>query len=399
MKFSYTAIDKEGKKYTDIMESADKATFYQDFKKVGDTLLSVEESKSKNINIAFLTRIKPIDKITFARNVGNMLEAGLSLTRAINVIERQVRNPKMQATCRSLTQSIAAGKSFNESLAMHPKVFSTLVISMVKAGEESGNLADALKHVSLQMEKSYLLAKKVRGAMMYPGVIFSVMILIGILMMIYVVPGLTKTFTDLKVDLPLSTQIIIGISNFLQNYYIFAFLGIVAGIFGFIYSLKTKPGKKFFDYIVLKIPVIAPIIKEANSAHTTRTLSSLLSSGVDLLQAVRITGEVLQNTFYKKVMERVEVVVEKGEPLSEVFTKETDLYPIFVGEMVSVGEETGKLATMLIGVANFYENEVEQKTKDLSTIIEPMLMVVIGGAVGFFAISMITPMYSVMNNL
>lgn len=400
MKFSYTAISKDGKKYTNTMEATDKSAFYQEFRKVGDTLVEVEEAKEKKgINISFGSRIKTIDKITFVRNIGNMLEAGLSLSRAINVIERQVTKPKMQSTCRALISSISAGKSFHESLEMHPKVFSTLVVSMVKAGEESGNLSESLRHVSLQMEKTYLLNKKVKGAMMYPGVILTVMFLIGILMMIYVVPGLTKTFTDLKVDLPVSTQIILGISAFLQNYYVFAFLGFVALIFAFIYGIKTKPGKRALDFTVLKIPVISPIIKEANAARTTRTMSSLLSSGVDLLQAVKITGDVLQNTYYKDIMRRTETVVEKGEPLSTIFSQETRLYPVFVGEMVSVGEETGKLATMLLGVATFYENEVEQKTKDLSTIIEPMLMVFIGGAVGFFAVSMITPMYSVMNNL
>jgi type II secretory pathway component PulF len=174
---------------------------------------------------------------------------------------------------------------------------------------------------------------------------------------------------------------------------------VITGITGFIYALKTKVGRRAFDFIVLRLPVISVIIKETNAAYTTRTLSSLLAAGVDLLQAVRITGEVLQNSYYKEVMVKTEQVVEKGEALSTVFVNESRLYPVFVGEMISVGEETGKLASMLIGVASFYENEVEQKTKDLSTIIEPILMVVIGGAVGFFAVSMITPMYSVMNNL
>ncbi len=401
MKFSYTAINKEGKKYTNTIEATDKSVFYQEFRKIGDNLISVEIANEKKslMKINLFGRIKTMDKITFVRNIGNMLEAGLSLTRSISVIERQVTNAKMQATCRALNSAIASGKSFHEALTMHPKVFSTLVVSMVKAGEESGNLAESLRHVSTQMEKSYLLTKKVRGAMIYPGVIVTVMVLIGILMMIYVVPNLTKTFEDLKVDLPTSTKIILGVSSFFEHHYLIVFLGVIALGVGFFYALKTKVGKRSFDYISLRIPVIAPILKESNSARTTRTLSSLLASGVDLLQAVKITGEVLQNSFYKSVMERTQIVVEKGEPLSTIFNQETALYPVFVGEMVSVGEETGKLAPMLLGVATFYENEVEQKTKDLSTIIEPVLMVVIGAAVGFFAVSMITPMYSVMNNI
>jgi type IV pilus assembly protein PilC len=249
------------------------------------------------------------------------------------------------------------------------------------------------------MEKNYLIQKKVKGAMMYPGIILTVMIIIGILMMILVVPRLTKTFTDLKTPLPGSTKFVIWLSDFLSHQYILG-LGIVfAIILGIYYASKTIAGKRAIDWCVLKIPVISLIIKESNSARTARTLSSLLTAGVDLLVAVKITGEVLQNSLYKDVLKRTEAVVEKGQPLSSVFEKEEKLYPIFVSEMINVGEETGKLATMLVGVASFYENEVEQKTKDMATIIEPVLMVFIGLSVGFFAVSMITPMYSVMNNL
>ncbi len=400
MKYSYTAINKEGNKYTAIMEVADKSVFYQEFKKTGDVLVTVEEAKKKvAMNFSFFRNIKTIEKITFARNVGNMLEAGLSLSRAISVIERQSTNPKMEEVCRALNAAISAGKSFNEALASRPKVFSTLFISMVKAGEESGNLNESLKHIATQMEKSYLLRKKVKGAMMYPSVIMGVMILIAILMMIYVVPALTKTFTDLKVKLPASTQFVLGVSSLVQNHFIAGFFGLIAMIVGFYYGMKTRMGKRLVDSLVLRIPIVAPILKESNSAYTTRTLASLLAAGVDLLQAVRITQEVLQNSHYKEVLAKAEKVVEKGGTLSGVFAAEKKLYPVFVPEMISVGEETGKLSTMLMGVANFYEAEVEQKTKDLSTIIEPFLMVIIGACVGFFAVSMITPMYSVMNNL
>ena len=163
--------------------------------------------------------------------------------------------------------------------------------------------------------------------------------------------------------------------------------------------LHTKDGKNIFDKVVIKLPIFGMLIKESNSAKTARTLSSLIGSGVDLIQSVDITSEVLQNNLYKNVMSEVRVNVEKGKPMSDIFNVHEELYPIFVSEMVNVGEETGKLASMLQGVAVFYENEVDQKTKDLSTIIEPILMVFIGIAVGFFAISMITPMYSVMNNI
>lgn len=404
MKFKYTAKKENGDQYDAVMDAIDRADFYRKLRPSGDTLVFVEEVKEHKgwnveINLSFLNRVKMMDKITFARNVGSMLEAGLSLSRALNVIERQTKNLKLRNIYKNLNQNISAGKTFYESLAAEPKIFSTLFVSMVKAGEEGGNLAESLKHLGLQMEKTYLIQKKVKGAMIYPGVILTVMILIGVLMMIVVVPNLAKTFAELNTTLPLSTRIIIGISNFAANHYIFLLLIVAAIITSVIIFARSFIGRRAIDFLVLRIPVVGTIVKESNAARTARTLSSLLSSGVDLVTTVHITGEVLQNSYYKKVLERTEKIVEKGEPLSTIFEQEEKLYPIFVGEMISVGEETGKLASMLMGVATFYENEVEQKTKDMSTIIEPFLMVIIGAAVGFFAVSMIAPLYSVMNNI
>ncbi len=404
MKFLYTAKKSTGETFTAELEAADKGEFYRELRKSGNTLVTVEEKKkgfgiNMEINLGFLSRIKTMDKITFARNVGGMLEAGLALSRAITVVERQTKNKKLKKIYQSINENISAGKTFHDSLAEEPKVFSDLFVSMVKAGEEGGTLSESLKNLALQMEKTYIIQKKVKGAMIYPGVILSVMFVIGIIMMIVVVPSLAKTFADLKTPLPTSTKVVIAVSGFASNHYILLFLIIIAVVTCFIYALRTKIGKRVADFVSLHVPVISTIVKESNAARTTRTLSSLLSSGVDLLMAVRITGEVLQNSYYKSVLKRTEAVVEKGDPISTIFTQEEKLYPIFVGEMMSVGEETGKLATMLVGVASFYENEVEQKTKDMSTIIEPFLMVIIGAGVGFFAVSMITPMYSVMNNI
>ncbi len=403
MKYFYTAKKTDGTEHSGTIEAADRTGFFGEFKKLNEQLVTIkEESQSKfkklNFNISF-SRIKIIDKIVFARNLAGMLEAGLSLSRAITVSERQTKNPKLKAIFVDLNANISAGKTFHESMALHTDIFPPIFISMARAGEESGNLAESLRQVSNQMEKSYQIKKKVKGAMIYPGIILSIMVLIGVLMMIFVVPRLTKTFKDMKTELPGSTKLVIWLSDFLSNHYITGIAIVVGAIFGLIYASKTKKGKRVIDFCVLKIPVVNTIVKESNSAQTARTLSSLLTAGVDLLVAVKITGEVLQNSYFKEVLEKTEGIVERGQPLSTVFEKEEKLFPIFVSEMMNVGEETGKLATMLVGVANFYENEVEQKTKDMSTIVEPFLMVIIGLSVGFFAVSMITPMYSVMNNI
>lgn len=340
-----------------------------------------------------------IDKIIFANNLGNMLEAGLSLTRAIHITERQTKNKKLKAVYQELNMDLSAGKSFHDALGKFENVFPPVFISMVKAGEESGDLANALKSIGTQMSSTYKLQKKVKGAMMYPAVIVSVMIIIGILMMILVVPKLTATFKDVQADLPNSTKFVIFASEFLRNNYILLpFILLI--IMSIIYAVMHTPrGRLVFNNIAIRLPIFGQIIRESNSAKTARTMSSLIASGVDLMQVIKITSDVLQSVLYKNVMIDIQKNVEKGKPMSEVFERNELLYPIFVAEMIHVGEETGKLATMLQGVAVFYENEVDQKTKDLSTIIEPILMVVVGGAVGFFAISMITPMYSVMNNI
>ncbi len=403
MKFKYKARKPDGTIYESTSEAVDKVALYNEIRAAGDVIVSAQEEKNNDLHLPQwaknLRGVKMIDKVVFARNMSGMLEAGLSLARALSVIERQTKNARLKKIYQDIGKSIAAGKTFHDALAEHPKVFSVLFVSMVRAGEEGGTMAESLKHLANQLEKTYLLQKRIKGALIYPSVIIGVMVVIAILMMVYVVPSLTATFKDLGGDLPTSTRFIIAVSDFISGHFIATIFILIALVVSFIYFKKTKIGKRSFDWLFVRIPIIGTLVVESNSAMTTRTLSSLLNSGVDLLLAVKITTDVVQNSYYKEVLQKTEKVVEKGQPLSTIFAENTKLYPIFVSEMMTVGEETGKLASMLFGVATFYENEVEQKTKDLSTVIEPFLMVLIGLGVGFFAVSMITPMYAVMNNI
>ncbi|MEI8337749.1 MAG: type II secretion system F family protein [bacterium] len=386
-----------------VFEAPDKFELFIELKKEGLSLIKFSEIKKHNlnINIPFLGggKIKFHDRIILARNLGSMLSAGLSLSRALQVIEKQSRSPKMKSVLGVLIKNIAEGKTLHDSLGKFPENFNTLFTSMVKAGEESGSLSDSLKLVADQMEKNYTLMKKVKGAMIYPAIILFVMISIGILMMVFVVPGLTATFTELHADLPFSTQVVLWLSNTLRDHYMLLAAGLAAFIFAFMTIIRTKEGKWFVDRLLVKIPVIGEIVVQTNAARTARTMSSLLASGVEVVKCAQITREVLQNSLYRDVMEKVSLAIQKGEPISKVLEKYENLYPAFVAEMASVGEETGKLSEMFKQTAEYYETEVEQKTKDMSQIVEPFLMVVIGAAVGFFAVSMITPMYTVLNNI
>ncbi len=343
--------------------------------------------------------MKLSEKIIFTKNLAGMLRAGLPLARALVVLKKQTSNSYFKTILDALITSIDSGETFSTGLSKYPSVFSSLFIAMVKAGEESGGLPEALMEVGSNLEKSYGLNRKVKSALMYPTIILVAIFIIGILMFIYVVPVLTKTFKELNVALPTSTRIVVWISDTISNHIAFLLLGIGAVVVGGYFALKRPAVQKFADYASTRIPVVGTLVQEVNAARTARTLSSLLLAGVSISRAISITRDVVQNSYYKEVLAEIEEKVQKGETMSSVLQRHTNLYPVMVGEMVAVGEETGKLANMLLDIALFYENEVDAKTKDLSTIIEPVLMIFIGGAVGFFAISMLSPMYSLMDTI
>jgi type IV pilus assembly protein PilC len=401
--FTYKALHKEDNtSYENTVEAKDRFEIYNIVRKEGGQVISVTESKKINILTGdighYFSRVGEADKIRLTRNLSAMLVAGLSLIRALNVIERQSKNSKLKLVLKEMQQNIQQGSDLNSAMARHPKVFNSLMTAMVKAGEESGSLAESLRIISEQTERTHELKKKIRGAMIYPSIILTVLLGIGVLMMMFIVPTIAGTFEDLGVELPMSTQIILKISYVLTNYTLPMLLGFILLVTLLVTVSKTARGQRLFETVFLHIPVIGELVKETNSARTGRTLSSLLTAGVNVIQGLEITEEVLQNSYYKDVVSAVKKRVQKGSPMAEVFIENEKLYPPLVGELVAVGEETGNLPTMLQEIAGYYEKEVDQKTKNMSTIIEPLLMLVVGGAVGYFAVAMLQPIYSVVEN-
>jgi len=404
MKFSVTAVTKDGESYTETVEAEDRFSVYRDYRNRGERVVNLtEESSKKLLSFSFLRNIfEPIaqdEKVILVTNLAAMLDAGLTSSRALGVMERQTPSKRLKKVLGGVIADVRRGSMLSQSLAAYPDVFSSLLISMVRAGEESGQLAGSLRVVATQMERASTLSKKIRGALMYPSIVVIAMIGIGILMLIYVVPTLTATFTELGTELPPTTRLIIGTSTFLTEHTLLA-LGF---FFGFIvlmvYAAHTKRGMRVLDWLFLKMPVIKGLVMETNAARMARTMASLLAAGVDVILTISITRDVVRNSFYQDVLSEAETAVTKGGSLSQVFEKYSSLYPPLVSEMIAVGEETGKLSGMLAEIASFYEESVEQKTKDLSTIIEPILMLFIGAAVGFFALSMIAPIYSLSGSI
>lgn len=404
--FTYTGEDQSGNKVTKTVTADDRYAVYDIARQDGHKITSIKKASTgyqKFLNVEklnyLLSRVSSDELVMMTRNLGSMLTAGLTITRALSVIERQTSNPRLKGVVKRIVERINNGDQFCEALKEFPEVFSDLYVAMMRAGEESGNLAESLKTLSIQMERSSNLAKKIKGAMIYPAIVVTVMVIIAILMMIYVMPQITDVFKGMNKELPATTQFLISASDFFAENTALALGSIIGSVVGFLYLLRTKYGKIASAWVVVRLPVIGAMAKETNAARTARTLSSLLNSGVDVMQAIDITEEVIQNVFYKDILREARRRVEKGTALSETFIERKDLYPILVGEMILVGEETGQISGMLGELALFYENEVERKTKDLSTIIEPILMVVIGAGVGFFALAMIAPIYSISDGL
>ena len=402
MKFTVVAKNAEGE-LKRVIDAPSRFAVYEQMEKEGATVLSVEEGGGSSLpkwtQISFGTGIKTDEKITFTKNLAAMISAGLTLTRALSVIERQSKNKFMKKIVIDLEEEVKKGSSFHEALARHRKVFSELFIAMTKAGEESGTLAESLAVVARQMDKAHTLQKKVKGAMIYPAIILTAIVIIGVLMLMFVVPTLSSTFKELNVDLPAATKAIIDVSDFMAANVVLVLALLVAFFAGIVFFAKSKPGSKLIMMAALRIPVIGELVRETMSARAARSLSSLLSSGVEMLSALKIAGEVTGDNAFGKVLREAEERVRKGDPLSAPFIEHPKLYPVFVGDMIAVGEETGKVADMLGQVAQYYETDVEERTKDLSTIIEPILMLFIGGAVGIFAMAMITPIYSLSDKI
>lgn len=410
--FSYSAAKQNGEIVRGEREAESEKALAQLLKTEGLFLLQAKKEGEKktliskiNVSIDFgeaFSRIRPIgivDKMFFTRNLGVMVDAGLSLTRALEALAEQTTNAKFRDILQEVNGSVIKGKSLAESLKIHEKVFGTLFVNMVEVGETTGRLTLVLKLLANQMKKDYDLRRRVKGAMLYPAIIISALLIIGALMMIYVVPTLTQTIKELGVELPISTQIIIYTSDLMVRYTVWIILGIVTLAVLLWRALKTPKGKAFFDTYILKAPLFGSLIQKFNSARFARTLAYLITSGVPIVRSLEITSTVLGNTLFQRAAQKAAGEIQKGKQLNEILGAETAVFQPIVIQMIRVGEETGKLSSLLLRIALFFEEDVNETTKNLSTVIEPLLMIVIGVAVGFFAISMLQPIYGSLGNI
>jgi len=395
-KYYYKAISLNGESKSGVADAQDEQQLAEILRREEYTLISASLNESKKrINLSVsLTGVPLKEKVFFARNFRLMIKAGIPLPKSLEILSSQTRNKKMNEVLLKARDGVVRGQKLSEALKEWPEVFSSLFCNMIEIGEETGNLEEVLKNLSEQMEKTYNLRAKVKGALIYPAVIVIAMTGIGILMLVMVVPKLSQTFDDLGIELPFSTRIIIFGAEFMIEYwYLFIIMMVVLAIVARV-SLKTKKGGKIVDKISLKLPIVSPIISGSNTAYTARTLSSLISSGVPIVKALTITSKTLTNFYFREAMSESAKEVKKGIKLSDALAPYSEIYPFSFAEMIAVGEETGETSDILEKLADFSETEVENLTNNLASVIEPVIMIV-----GFFAVSMIQPMYSMLGGL
>ncbi|MEK7627042.1 MAG: type II secretion system F family protein [Patescibacteria group bacterium] len=404
MLYSFRAKNFKGEEIKGVRDAENEAELARYLRNDGYFLIESEASgaRKKSVGISFgrlLRRVSLAEKMIFSRHLSVMIGAGLSLTRALEVLSRQTNNNYFRKIILNIGRNITKGKSFADSLANYPRVFSDLFVNMVRVGEVGGNLEEVLKSLAYQMEKDYELRSKVRGAFMYPAVIVVAMVIIGIIMMIFVVPKLTATFAELKINLPVTTRFVIFVSNFLAHHTLIFIGSFAVFIYFAVKIIKSKKGGEAIDFLSLNIPILRNITIKINTARMARTLSSLLKSGMAITEAIEMVSHTLTNKYFSSSLVFSVGEVKKGKVFSDVLGRYEKLYPPLVTQMIAVGEETGTMDDILARLADFYEEEVYNITKNLSTIIEPILMIFIGAAVGFFAISMIQPMYSIVEGI
>lgn len=350
----------------------------------------------------YLLRLTPIslkEKLFFVQYLVPMLKVGISLSKALKTLAQQSQNKRFKAILIEVGTKVEAGSSFTEAVRPHVSVFGELFVNMIEAGELSGNLENVLEQIYIQMKKDHELISKIKSALTYPIVIMAAMFGIGAFMFVVVIPRMTSIFKEMNVELPLVTRILISVSNAIANNGLLSLLILIVFILLFIKIIKTKKGKYIFQGLVLKIPIIAPIIKKINLARFARNLSSLLKTEIMIVKSFKITSNVLGNIRYREAISEMGNKLKKGEKLGESIKSYPKLFPPVVSQMISVGEETGELDNILNELAEFYENEVDQIMKELPSLIEPLLILVLGVGVGGVAAAVIMPMYSLSSSM
>ena len=400
-KFTYTALDKQHQSVRGTIEAEDRRGAMTTLSGQNLQVVSLTDVSKKAGGFRIKRKVKVDDLVLFTRQLSTMVNAGVSLVRALGTLQAQSNSQRLREVLEKVSRDVQGGQSLGDSFAKYPDVFNDVYVNMVRAGEAGGILDDILNRLAVQQENSASVRKKIRGAMAYPVVLLVITILAFFALMIFVVPQIGDILNQLggpNAELPAITQVMLAMSNFMiKQWYIL--LGVtVAIVYFLIRYLKTTKGRSNFHHLLLKTPIVKKIVMKLAVSRFSRTFSSLLGAGVSVLESLRVTGNAVGNLAYQQELQKAALDVKNGKQLSESLRK-SSLFPPIVSEMLAVGEETGQTDTILVKIADFYDEEVDTLINSLSSILQPIMIILMGSAVGLIAASVMGPIASLANNI
>jgi type IV pilus assembly protein PilC len=400
--YAFKALDLAGAPTKGEMEAGDKQAVAAQLRSKGLIVVDIEEQRPANAGdiLAGFKKVKADDLVIATRQLSTMVNSGMSLLRSLYVIEEQTENDKLRDIWIDVRKDVEAGLALSDALAKHPDVFNDLYVAMVQAGETGGILDNTLVRVATQLEKDAALRRQVKAAMIYPSLIGGFALVVLFALVAFLVPVFEKIFKDFGGDLPAITKFTVWLSHMMTGRW-YVMLGVtVAVVWTFRRWKKTETGRMQWDRLKLKFPMkIGGIVQKVALARFSRTFSGLIAAGVPMLEAIDITGRTSGNKVIEKAMDDVRESVKKGGSLTAPMTQVPEAFPVMVTQMIGVGEETGALETMMTKVADFYEEQVEAAVKALTSILEPIMIVVVGAIVGFIVIAMYLPMFKVYDQI
>ncbi len=397
--FGYEAVDSQGRSIKGTIEVDSEQLLISKLHEQGLHVVRIEEQKARTQLFSSFSKSKKPKlqaMVVFARQFATMIDAGIPILRCLDILHTQTKDPALKNALDTVRKDVKAGMALNEAMEKHPTVFSSLFVNMIRAAEVAGILDQILDRLATFLEKDLEVRQKVKSAMMYPVMVltFSMLVLVAIFM--FVLPKFKEIFDSMNVEMPMMTQIIFGISDFAIGYW-WAIAGALMGA-GFVLKryLRTPKGRYQFDYLKMKLPIFGDLVLKLAVARFARTLGTLVASGVPLMRTLEIVGQTSGNLVLAKAIEGTRHSLREGQPLSAPFAA-TNLFPSMVIHMMDIGEESGRLSEMMVKIADFYEQEVDSAIKGLTSMIEPLLIVFLGGIVGFIAISIMMPMFKLVN--
>ena len=391
--FSYTSVSKDGHQVSGVMAAPSRDDAISELRKNGGRPLLLQETKAKRQRMSFKNRVKLKDLVVFSRELSTMISAGVPLPRSLETLAEQAENKYFKEVISNINHDVESGIALGDAMAKHPKVFSEVYVNMVRAGEAGGILDDIMKRLATQVEKDATIRHKVKGAMAYPLVILSITVIAFFVIMLVIMPKISKIITEIggpDAQLPIYTRVMIGVSGFLQHNIVFILIGSAVAVFFLRRYINTEKGKYRFHGFLLRTPIIGKVLSKIVIARFARTFSSLMGAGVSVLDSLEITGKAVGNRVVQKELEEVAKNVRNGQSLGKQLLA-AQYFPPIVGQMMGVGEETGKIDEILVKVADFYEEEVDTVIDGLASIIEPLMIVILGSLVGMIAASVMGP--------